>query len=272
MLATFKLVGDALQWWESATTIEERTSLTYDQFSARFDKKYFSYAIRAAMKKEFLNLDQGNMTVAEYKQQFARLSLFAPEEVDTEMKKRTSFVKGLTWSIKQVITGSPAYTTYAQVVDAALQLYQLNVEFRQTRGEKRGDRDSVNQPAEKGYGNGHRQNDKSRFQGQQPWKKHKNGSDAQRNGAPIQRQQNRAPQTIEGQPQGNHHKKQFGPFRGFCYGCRELGHTAKRCPRAMQGHHVQQGQRPPFPLPAPQVPRIQGQVFPALPAPPPPRG
>ena len=92
------------------------------------------------------------------------------------------------WSIKRAITGSPAYTTYAQVVDAALQQYQLTVDIRQARGEKRGDKDSTNQSAEKGNGNGHRQNDKGKFQGQQPWKKHKGGSDAQQNGAPIQRQ------------------------------------------------------------------------------------
>ena len=106
------------------------------------------------------------MTVAEYEQQFTGLSLFAPEEVDTDEKKRNSFVKGLMWSIKRAITGSPAYTTYAQVVDAALQQYQLTVDIRQARGEKRGDKDSTNQSAEKGNGNGHRQNDKGKFQGQ----------------------------------------------------------------------------------------------------------
>ncbi|XP_059662211.1 uncharacterized protein LOC132308211 isoform X1 [Cornus florida] len=168
-------------------------TLSYDEFSARFDKKYFPYAVRAAMKTEFLNLQQGNMTVAEYEQQFTRLSLFAPEEVDIEEKKRNSFVKGLMWFIKRAITGSPAYTTYAQVVDAALQQYQLTVDIRQARGEKRGDKDSTNQSAEKGNGNGHRQNDKGKFQGQQPWKKHKGGLDAHRNGAPIQRQQNGGP-------------------------------------------------------------------------------
>ncbi|XP_059629410.1 uncharacterized protein LOC132271920 [Cornus florida] len=77
MLATFKLVGDALQWWESVITVEERMTLSYDQFSTRFDEKYFPYAVRAAMKTEFLILQQGNMTVAEYEQQFTCLSLFA---------------------------------------------------------------------------------------------------------------------------------------------------------------------------------------------------
>ncbi|XP_059628634.1 uncharacterized protein LOC132271309 isoform X2 [Cornus florida] len=268
MLATFKLVGDALQWWESVTTIEERMALTYDEFSARFEEKYFPYAVRAAMKTEFLNLQQGNMTVAEYEQQFTRLSLFAPEEVDTEEKKRNSFVNGLMWSIKRAITGSPAYTTYAQVVDAALQLYQLNEDFRQTRAEKRGGKDFANQPAEKVNDNGNRQNDKGRFQGQQPWKRHKGNSEVQREGVPTP--QTGAPQTGQGQLQGNHQEGQSSIFRGHCYKCGDYGHSAKRCPGLAQNQHGQQGQWQP--LPTPQIPRVQAQTFPALPAPPPPQG
>ncbi|XP_059635528.1 uncharacterized protein LOC132277697 [Cornus florida] len=97
MLDTFILIGNALQWWESITTIEERTRLTYAEFQTRFDNKYFPLSVRSAMKTEFLDLQQGDMTVAEYEQRFINLSLFAPEEVNTEEKKRDHFVKGLIW-------------------------------------------------------------------------------------------------------------------------------------------------------------------------------
>ncbi|XP_059663613.1 uncharacterized protein LOC132309315 [Cornus florida] len=72
-----------------------------------------------------------------------------------------------------------------------------------------------------------------RMMGQQHWKKHKGGSDAHKDRAPIQRQQNGVPQAGHGQG---------------------------------QGQHVQQGQGAPVPLPAPQVLRIQGQAYLALPA------
>ncbi|XP_059664503.1 uncharacterized protein LOC132310335 [Cornus florida] len=172
------------------------------------------------------------------------------------------------WSIKRAITGSPAYTTYAQVVDAALQLYQLNEDFRQTRAEKRGGKDFANQPAAKVNDNGNRQNDKGRFQGQQPWKKHKGNSEVQREG--VSTQQTGAPQTGLGQLQGNHQEGQSSIFRGHCYKCGDYGHSAKRCPGLAQKQHGQQGQWQP--LPTPQIPRVQAQTFSALPAPPPPQG
>ncbi|XP_059638567.1 uncharacterized protein LOC132280829 [Cornus florida] len=82
MLATFMLIGNALQWWESIITIEERTRLTYAEFQTRFDSKYFPLSVRSAMNTDFLDLQQGDMTVAEYEQRFINLSLFAPEEGD----------------------------------------------------------------------------------------------------------------------------------------------------------------------------------------------
>jgi hypothetical protein len=36
------------------------------------------------LKKEFLSLTEGNMTVSEYRDRFTQLSHYAPEEVDTE--------------------------------------------------------------------------------------------------------------------------------------------------------------------------------------------
>ncbi|XP_059654905.1 uncharacterized protein LOC132301685 [Cornus florida] len=162
MLATFTLVGDALQWWESITTMEERTTLTYDQFQDRFDDKYFSFAVSAAKKKEFLNLQQGDRTVAEYEQEFTNLSLFALEEVNIEVKKRACFLNGLTWPIKKVILGSPAYTTYSQVVDAALQHCQARKDYKRSMDENQNDKDSINHSAE---GDGARNKDTGGFQG-----------------------------------------------------------------------------------------------------------
>jgi hypothetical protein len=43
------------------------------------------------LKKEFLSLTQGNMTVSEYRDRFTQLSRYAPEEVDTDER----FLEGL---------------------------------------------------------------------------------------------------------------------------------------------------------------------------------
>jgi hypothetical protein len=46
-------------------------------------------------KKEFSELDQGNMKVNEYLNQFIQLSRYAIDDVNTNEKKQDTFLKGL---------------------------------------------------------------------------------------------------------------------------------------------------------------------------------
>jgi hypothetical protein len=46
-------------------------------------------------KKEFLSLTQGGMSISEYRDRFTQLSRYAPEEVDTDEKRREQFLEGL---------------------------------------------------------------------------------------------------------------------------------------------------------------------------------
>ena len=47
------------------------------------------------IKKEFLSLKQGGMSVSEYKDKFIQLSRYAPGEVDDDEKKQELFLEGL---------------------------------------------------------------------------------------------------------------------------------------------------------------------------------
>jgi hypothetical protein len=46
-------------------------------------------------KKEFQDLKQGSMTVSEYVTRFTQLSLYTPNDVDTDEKKQDCFLNGL---------------------------------------------------------------------------------------------------------------------------------------------------------------------------------
>jgi hypothetical protein len=46
-------------------------------------------------KKEFSELDHGNMTVNEYLNQFIQLSRYATDDINTDKKKPDTFLKGL---------------------------------------------------------------------------------------------------------------------------------------------------------------------------------
>jgi hypothetical protein len=45
--------------------------------------------------KEFLSLNQGNMTVSEYRDKFIQLSRYAPKEVADDERKHEQFMEGL---------------------------------------------------------------------------------------------------------------------------------------------------------------------------------
>jgi hypothetical protein len=46
-------------------------------------------------KEEFLVLKQGPMPVGEYRDKFVQLSCYAPEDVNTDVKRQYRFLRGL---------------------------------------------------------------------------------------------------------------------------------------------------------------------------------
>lgn len=82
---TILLLRDkAYQWWQSVTrgTLAER--LTWDYFQKAFQKKYVGTRYVEAHRLEFIKLKQGDMSVAEYKVEFLRLSCYAQGMVATK--------------------------------------------------------------------------------------------------------------------------------------------------------------------------------------------
>ena len=60
MLTTFSLVGVALQWWESITTVEERDTLAIAEFWVRFDRKYSPPEVETETRRKFCEMTQGD--------------------------------------------------------------------------------------------------------------------------------------------------------------------------------------------------------------------
>ncbi|XP_020225272.1 uncharacterized protein LOC109807156 [Cajanus cajan] len=74
-LATFMLTADAHFWWEGALQrmIDGGVQLNWDNFKRVFLEKYFPDDVRSQKEVEFLELKQGNDTVAEYAAKFDAL-------------------------------------------------------------------------------------------------------------------------------------------------------------------------------------------------------
>jgi hypothetical protein len=71
------------------------------------------------MRDKFINLKQGGMSVVEYMDKFNTLSCYAPEDTDTEAKKKHHFLNGLHVEMQTILVAVP-YPDLEALVDAAI--------------------------------------------------------------------------------------------------------------------------------------------------------
>ncbi|KAA0067949.1 gag protease polyprotein [Cucumis melo var. makuwa] len=69
------------------------SKITWEQFKESFYAKFFSSNLRYGKQQEFLNLEQGDMTVEQYDVEFDMLSRFAPKVVRNEVARTEKFVR-----------------------------------------------------------------------------------------------------------------------------------------------------------------------------------
>ena len=66
-------------WWKTLISVVPSERVTWDFFQEELRKKYISQLFIDKKRKEFLELKQGKMSVAEYEREFVRLSKYAQE-------------------------------------------------------------------------------------------------------------------------------------------------------------------------------------------------
>ncbi|KAL8092588.1 hypothetical protein AgCh_034738 [Apium graveolens] len=84
---SYFLKGEANYWWESTRALEGGEFITWERFIKLFLENYFPRYMKNQMEIKFLNLTQGDLTVAEYEAKFTELARFVPNQVDTDEKK-----------------------------------------------------------------------------------------------------------------------------------------------------------------------------------------
>ena len=62
-LAAFQLEGESQVWWNWVKTSRDLEAMTWAEFHELFMSKYFSATARHAKAQEFLEMNQGTMTV-----------------------------------------------------------------------------------------------------------------------------------------------------------------------------------------------------------------
>ena len=101
------ILVEAEYWWENTGQCLEAKGqvVTWEVFKRVFLEKYFPEDVRNKKEMEFLELNQGNMTVAEYAAMFEELVRYFPQYQgrDGESSKCVKFMNDLRPEVKQVV-------------------------------------------------------------------------------------------------------------------------------------------------------------------------
>ncbi|XP_058099753.1 uncharacterized protein LOC131244115 [Magnolia sinica] len=132
-LTTFTLEGEAELWWQS---VKKEAGLSivwsWSMFSDKFDQKYFPDSIREKMVSKFISLEQGALSVAQYKSKFVELSCFASNLISTSSMKARKFEKGLCPSLRNRVVPL-RLPTFEEVTDRAKIIKANFEEMNKTR-------------------------------------------------------------------------------------------------------------------------------------------
>ncbi|KAL0543546.1 hypothetical protein IC582_018644 [Cucumis melo] len=175
---------------------------------------------------EFLNLEQGDMTVEQYDAEFDMLSRFAPEMIATEAARADKFVRGLRLDIQGLVRAfRPA--THADALRLAVDL-SLQERANSSKTAGRGLTSGQKRKAE-----------------QQPvpvpQRNFRSGGEFRR----FQQKPFEAGEAARGKPLcttcGKHHLGRCLFGTRTCFKCKQEGHTADRCPLRLTGNAQNQG-------------------------------
>ena len=115
------LEGPAADWWDSYQITYHVEVMTWDLFQEGFRAAHISSGVMKLKKEEFLDLRQGDRNVTEYMNEFNNLACYAPEEIDTDAKKRNRFLNGLDGELSILMTVA-CTPNYQSLVDKAIVL------------------------------------------------------------------------------------------------------------------------------------------------------
>ncbi|KAK1607985.1 hypothetical protein QYE76_031658 [Lolium multiflorum] len=94
--ATSLLSGPAASWWENVVAVHPPEKvLTWEEFKKKFWDAHVPESVVELKKREFDELQQNTAPIMQYVRDFKRLSRYAPEEVNSEEKRKKRFMKGM---------------------------------------------------------------------------------------------------------------------------------------------------------------------------------
>jgi hypothetical protein len=79
-------------WWDTYQITHPIDSLDWDTFKEGFHNAHISSGVMNVKKDEFHSLRLGGRTPKEYMDDFYALSRYAPDDIDTDAKRKEKFL------------------------------------------------------------------------------------------------------------------------------------------------------------------------------------
>ncbi|XP_073049496.1 uncharacterized protein [Primulina eburnea] len=217
--SVFMLVKAARIWWEATKVTVNVRELKWEEFKELFYAKYFSREVKAKKVKEFLELRQDSLSVAEYTLKFEEGCVFVPFIAENDKDKGEHFLRGLKPEIRRDVHMAKVIT-YQDIVERALLAEHDEQEIEKERQLRRQAFQARGQGASTSARGGH----KGKAKMEQRNKPFAPSSEMER---PL------CPKC------GKPHKGECLVGSGRCYRCKEMGHTAQKCPLSSDKGKVQ---------------------------------
>ncbi|XP_016755212.1 uncharacterized protein [Gossypium hirsutum] len=135
------LRGEAYQWWLTIKKGTQVDRLTWEFLKTTFQAKYVCANYVDARRREFLNLTQGDKSVAEYETEFMHLNHYARGIVATEYEGCVQFEDGLRDGLR-VLIAPQRERDFVVLVDKARIADEVKRKERHNREKSIGKRDA----------------------------------------------------------------------------------------------------------------------------------
>ena len=219
------LQGEAYDWWKLMLKSPRIPNpMTWEFFVQEFRTKYVTEMYRDSKWKQFLNLKQRSLSVAEYEKEFSHLRKYAPELVLTEAFRCRQFEDGLHDSIKRYLAPMTSLQTmnFYQLVQAAMKVERLETSSKERFQKKK-------------FSRGASSSLRKRARESPAQSEYSSATRGRRQRSNVARGTGRGASVRQGEiPECPHcHKRHLGVCRiltGGCFRCGSLEHLKAQCP------------------------------------------